>query len=258
MSFDFFNVSNLAFGSKLTAAFRQLDRLYQEADENIRGILEQQEIFNQYLNRNYQAPVPTKPFNACRSNEVINLVTGQTIFKSMDYNNGKINIEIIKHFPLLNRICRIYGESELLKGYAFFKLASSNSKPETEIRFSESSTAKSGELLLFEYHVDIPNKMVTVKDTANRLDVYPLDFTQYSGLSWGDLVSNPYTAENYECVIIKGYQWADTTSLRVVKNGTAITDTFCWGTRDHITLYLKPGDTIEGVWEEAKKLNYLL
>ena len=39
MTFDFFNTSNLAFGSKLTKAFNQLDRLCNEAEENIAKIL---------------------------------------------------------------------------------------------------------------------------------------------------------------------------------------------------------------------------
>lgn len=60
MTFDFFNTSNLAFGSKLTKAFNQLDRLCNEAEENIAKFLNQQSIFRDYVHRNYQVPVPTR------------------------------------------------------------------------------------------------------------------------------------------------------------------------------------------------------
>ena len=51
MSFDFFNTSLLAFGSKLYAAFVTLDALIREAESNVNQVISDQAIFNEYLNK---------------------------------------------------------------------------------------------------------------------------------------------------------------------------------------------------------------
>ena len=256
MGFDFFNVSNLAFGSKLTAAFKQLDGLYTEAADNIRQIIDKQEILRQYINRNYQVPEPNKPTNACRTNEVFNLIKGRTIIKDLRYDstNKTLTMELVKHSPVLNRITRATGSTTLESGYCFYKIAPSNANVNTTIRFSDTNDKKSDELFLIRFELDTINKSMMVLDGYDELNIYPLDFSQYTGISLGEVLPNPYTAKGYECVLIVGSEW---NGLLVKKNGVTIFDTKCWGNRDHVTLYLKPDDTISGNFDVIKRINYL-
>ena len=55
MSFDFFNTSYLAFGSKLYAAFVTLENLIMEAEDNLEQVKSDQAIYDEYLNKNYQS-----------------------------------------------------------------------------------------------------------------------------------------------------------------------------------------------------------
>ena len=49
MTFDFFNTSDLAFGGKLTSAFKQLFNKCKQAEDNIDSVLEKQAIYSDYL-----------------------------------------------------------------------------------------------------------------------------------------------------------------------------------------------------------------
>jgi hypothetical protein len=256
MSFDFFNASSLAFGSKLTAAFKQLDSLYTEAADNIKQIIDKQEILKQYINRNYQVPEPNKPTNACRTNEVFNLIKGRTIIKDLRYDltDKTLTMEFVKHSPVLNRITRATGSTTLESGYCFYKVAPSNAKVNTEIRFSETNDKKSDELFLIRFEVDTVNKSMMILDGYNELNIYPLDFSQYTGISLGDALENPHTAKGYECLLIVGNEQS---GLLVKKNDVTIFDTYCWGNRDHVTIYVKPDDVISGRFDVIKRLNYI-
>lgn len=74
MSFDFFNTSNLAFGNKLTTAFKQLFNNLQQAEDNITNVLERQSIYNDFVFKNYIVGNPSTPTSPCRSNEILNIV----------------------------------------------------------------------------------------------------------------------------------------------------------------------------------------
>ena len=67
MTFEFFNTSNLAFGSKLTSAFKTLDDMAQRSSNNINTLLSDLEFYEQYLDRNYRVPAPTTGTMAART-----------------------------------------------------------------------------------------------------------------------------------------------------------------------------------------------
>ena len=67
MPFDFFNLSNLAFGNKLTVAFTQLERLVREASEHIGILIQDLRAYSKYLNRNYIIPEPVNNTDGCSS-----------------------------------------------------------------------------------------------------------------------------------------------------------------------------------------------
>ena len=67
MAFDFFNTSNLAFGAKLTRAFKQLNDLLDAAEEHLTVVYGDLYIYGEYIDRNYLVPVPNRPDAACQA-----------------------------------------------------------------------------------------------------------------------------------------------------------------------------------------------
>ena len=84
MSYDFFNTSNLAFGAKITSAFRQLFASTEQARDNIQSVLDRQAIYSDYLFKNYIVGQPTIKTNPCRTNEILNLVKDLGFIKKLD------------------------------------------------------------------------------------------------------------------------------------------------------------------------------
>lgn len=84
MSYDFFNTSNLAFGAKITSAFRQLFASTEQARDNIQSVLDRQAIYSDYLFKNYIVGQPTTKTNPCRTNEILNLVKDLGFIKKLD------------------------------------------------------------------------------------------------------------------------------------------------------------------------------
>ena len=74
MTFDFFNASDLAFGGKLTSAFKQLFNKCKQAEDNIDSVLEKQAIYSDYFFKNYIVGEPTNATQPCRTNEILNLI----------------------------------------------------------------------------------------------------------------------------------------------------------------------------------------
>lgn len=74
MTFDFFNTSDLAFGGKLTSAFKQLFNKCKQAEDNIDSVLEKQAIYSDYFFKNYIVGEPTNASNPCRTNEILNII----------------------------------------------------------------------------------------------------------------------------------------------------------------------------------------
>ena len=254
MTFDFFNTSNLAFGSKLTKAFNQLDRLCNEAEENIAKILDQQSIFKNYAYRNYQVPVPTKGTSACRTNELFSVIYGEVFIRNLfwDTSTNQLVVDIVKHDKSTNRVSAMSGKTKIRKGYAYCTYASSNTKMNQTIRFSEERESKSNEVFLFGFFIDENDNSVTLTDSLDNLNLYPQDFTQYSTLTKGSTITLPYTAKTYECVALT----SNPDRVELYKNGTLIFSGTCWNTKTHIVLYLKPNDKLTGTVGTAFKISY--
>ena len=77
MTFEFFNTSSLAFGSKLTAAFKQLNNTMTYSLENIDRVLSDLDYYQQYIEKNYRVPSPTRPQMAVRTNEIFSVINAR-------------------------------------------------------------------------------------------------------------------------------------------------------------------------------------
>lgn len=161
MPFDFFNLSNLAFGNKLTLAFTQLERLVQEAREHIDILIRDIRIYAKYLNRNYQIPAPVKGSDGCRVDELLSIISEKVIVNNISYVSGELELDCIVFNPLTGIITKLQGYTTLSNGYCYFNYATSNnsvSKP--ALFFSDKNTIHGIEL--FKFKTDSKNKTVTI------------------------------------------------------------------------------------------------
>lgn len=161
MPFDFFNLSNLAFGNKLTLAFTQLERLVKEDREHIDILIRDIRIYAKYLNRNYQIPAPLKGSDGCRVDELFSIISERVIVDNISYSIGELRLECIIFSPSTGIVTKLQGYTDLKEGYCYFNRASSNnsvSKP--ALFFSDKNTVHGIEL--FKFKTDSKNKTVTI------------------------------------------------------------------------------------------------
>lgn len=239
MTFDFFNTSNLAFGSKLTAVFNTLEGLSTEAEDNLNVIIKVKEIYDNYTNRNYIAPRPTRPDAACRSNEVFDIIDNADCIKDISYSGGKLKVAYNIFNRNTNRYTIASGETTLKEGYAFAKNSISNRNPLSEVTFVSKYDASKGHFL-FRYSISSNGIINIIKDTGARIQFLTGDDTGYTSLTKGSYLSLPYTATEACCVaVISPYGNVD-----ISKNGTPIYKAWSNNARRGVILYLKKGDVL--------------
>lgn len=257
MSFDFFNTSYLAFGSKLTAAFITLNRLAEEAENNIEQVYKDQEIFNQYLNRNYLVPKPNSPDAPCRSDEFFDLMNDKEIYiRKIIYDNNKLEVKLTAFNRTNNRITKLSGSTKIKEGYACYKEAVSNIKHDRTIEFVEKQEDIKG-IVLFQYRIDKEGNINLVGSVAN-MSLVPFDISQYNGMEKGATLatnSAKYTSNDYQAVCIVG----TLPILQVNLNGKLVMGN-TWHLNNqnkrHCILYLKPDDIITGTYDSIFRINY--
>lgn len=256
MSFDFFNTSLLAFGSKLTAAFTTLTNNAKYAIENVDKALSELEYYQQYINKNYRVPVPTRSTMAVRVNEIYSVIDESVDIKELKYENNTFSVEVTYFNNSTNKITNAVGETSTLKeGYAYVVPSTTNTRMTKEIRFSSSDDKKGNEILLFKFRVDNEGKIFLGGDLRTTLKLFPQDATQYTSLSGGETITFPYTAQDYECICVIGY----IDNILVNVNDTTIIKGGGGGgyhNRNHAIIYLKKGDVVSGTIETGFKINY--
>lgn len=256
MTFDFFNTSHLAFGSKLTKAFLQLDRLCTEAEENQESLNTIIEQYSQYVNRNYKAPFPTRPDAPCRTNEIFDIINDLNSIKYLRINQeGNLECAINLFKRVSNRFTVATGTTELKKGYASVLDSISNARPEREIQFTE--TYPSSGNFLFEFRIDEYNNINIVGDSKSYF--IPGDFNHIVGMEYEkDVSTSSYTAEGNECIVCVGLGGRGNTIRRLtvkVDNATKINVGTKNG-KNFGVVYLKPGETLTGTMSRAFKVKY--
>ena len=254
MSFDFFNTSLLAFGSKLYAAFVTLDALIKEAESNVNQVISDQAIFNEYLNKNYQVPKPTRAQAPCRVDELFDIVNDKPIYiRQIAYSGGKLKVDVGLFNRTNNRITRLKGSTGLKAGYCYYSAESvSNTNPERELYFVDTISKVKG-TILFQYRIDSSN-VINVVGSVSNLFLIPNDISQYRNISLGNRVATigSYTAQDYECLCIIGKE----NNIEVKLNGTTILKGQGNRCVRHCIVYVKKGSTISGTYSEIYRINY--
>ena len=255
MTFNFFNTSRLAFGSKLTAAFKQLNNMMDNSLEAVDRALSDLDYYQQYINKNYRVPAPIRPQMAVRTNEIFSVIDEMNPIKELSYDEGIFTVRMALYNNRTHRITNAYGITELTEGYAFVMPSSSNTRIDREIRFSSSNNKQGSEILLFKFRIDDEGRIFLGGDLREVLRLYPQDATQYTGLSKGSGLTLPYTAQGYECLCLLGYR----NNIDVKVNGESIIRGAGGGVYDnynHAIVYVKKGDVISGTISSGFKVNY--
>ena len=211
MTFDFFNTSDLAFGGKLTSAFRQLFNLLQQAEDNIDSVLEKQAIYSDYFFKNYIVGEPTNATQPCRTNEILNIIQqkqGAINVSTQVVDVGlmvtvkanlydKVNntvTSLIDTFTVPKTDFRggipINGTTlnqYFLRKYVYIKLADNNMSMIVNANFTDKKKTEleDGEFLLFILNVN-PVGDYTLEQLDSRFKVTVGDFSSYKSIKLED------------------------------------------------------------------------
>lgn len=257
MSFDYFNNSMLAFGTKITRAFRTLEKLELEAEANVAQVIKDQEVFSEYIDRNYQVARPTRDESPVRTDEVFDILNDKEIYiRRLEYTEDNLRVDLVIFNRTNNRITQLSGTTTKKEGYVYFTSSLSNSKPKGKLQF-ESEPYLTDSDLLFQYRIDSLGNINLIGDTS-RLNIVPYDTSQYISMSKGSsLASNnaKYTSKDYEAVLIIGKP----SKIMVNLNDKWIfgnNEEMGYGNIRHCILYLKPDDVITGTYDKIFRINY--
>lgn len=274
MSFDFFNPSHLAFGSKLTKAFNQLDRLYLDAQDAFNDLKRVYDTYNQYVGKNYLCPTPNRPDAPCRTNELFDLINDVNTIKELKVKgDGKLFCAVNIFKRSTNRITIASGETELKAGYVFYTPSISNRQPERTLQFVEDQADGDGNFL-FEFRVDDDNNINIVGDSSSYF--LPGTIDSFNGMKYDSDVlvdahtgGSTYTATDNECIVCVGYarygenrQYTDGSTLSrwsqltIRVNGNLIFNITGIQQRNFGVVYLKPGDVLSGDIKQAFRVKY--
>lgn len=243
MSFDFFNTSHLAFGSKLTQAFNELEKDYQIASNNLASINEYLEIINQYASRNYRVPQPDSPTAPVRTNEIFDVFNDKPaniIDFYYDSSEQKVYLKILFYDKNTNLMTMAEGNTTIKNGYCYTKKSITNNYPNKTLSFTDSKQDNLG-VLLFQYNVNSQG-IINLTNVSSEIQLEQGDECAYSNISKGSNISFPYTATGYECICVVGKENNNDITLNgrtVIKGGGA-------NMKRHAIIYLKKGDVVAG------------
>lgn len=254
MSFDFFNTSYLAFGSKLYAAFVTLENLVKEAEDNLKQVKSDQVIYDEYLNKNYQVPKPASGSAPCRVNELFDIVNDKPVYiRKIQYVNGVLSVDVGLFNRSNNRITRLIGSTGARSGYCYYSSeAVSNTNPERELKFVDNISKVRG-TVLFEYRID-SSDVINIVGSVSNLFLIPSDISQYTSMNLGERVATigSYTTQDFECLCIIGKE----NDILVKLDGTTILKGQGRNNVRHCIVYAKKGATISGTYAEIYRINY--
>lgn len=212
MTFDFFNTSDLAFGGKLTSAFKQLFNKCKQAEENIDSVLEKQAIYSDYFFKNYIVGEPTNASNPCRTNEILNIIKNKkgniSVILNNDRNGNSIATVRANIYDFTNNIVTVIqdsftitkeewgvkvdtsvaGQKKLfVKRYFYAKLAKDNMSMivNVDVRMDKKTKLEEDEFLAFIVKVNPYGKYV-IDNVNPKFNILSGDFSSYKACHFVD------------------------------------------------------------------------
>ena len=215
MTFDFFNTSDLAFGGKLTSAFKQLFNKCKQAEDNIDSVLEKQAIYSDYFFKNYIVGEPTNASSPCRTNEILNIIKNKkgnifVILSNDAKGNSTVSVKA-NIYDFTNNIVTIIqdsftitkeewgvkvdtsvaGQKKLfVKRYFYAKPAKDNMSMivNVDIRMDKKTELEEDEFLAFIVKVN-PYGEYVIDNVNPRFNILSGDFSSYIGCHFSGTVS---------------------------------------------------------------------
>lgn len=252
MSFDFFNTSHLAFGSKLTQAFTELEKQLEFSKESIIRLQDYLDMVDSYTNRNYRAPVPSGETSPVRTNELFDIFNDKSCYIKDLYfntNDNLVHVKLLLYDQTNNLFTAAAGTSSIKKGYCYVKKSISNNYPIQTLSFSKVQDSSKG-TMLFQYRVDNRNQL-NLKNVNSIMLISAADDNEFRSVGFDGDISFPYTATDYECICAVG--WTD--NLYITLNNRVVCKGSGHKMQRHCILYLKPGDVVNGA-ERGFKIGY--
>ena len=130
MSFDFFNTSYLAFGTKITKAFRSLATFLDDANKRLEYVQGQLAYLDQYINKNYRVSTPTSAGAPVRCKEMYDVLKNNPVadlniqLATTDDVIDGISVRCTIFSPSKYKITNLSGEThELAKGSVYANLS---------------------------------------------------------------------------------------------------------------------------------------
>lgn len=261
MTFDFFNPSNLAFGKKITAAFQQLEQLRDKAEDHVDDVLNDLDVYQQFINRNYAAPQPTKGDMPARVADLFEILNHGNFIREFSYDKTtktyKIDAILWNETGSRYTVCKgtSEGKSEV---YCYVQYANSSKYPEKEIKFSETENSSLG--VLFAHFKD--------GYLSGKPEQYPLlnavsgDVTTWYDMTLGANIGSTYqNNEDYTALFASADSHDGNQVYRFKVNDRLLMQGaghWKYTNQAHAILYLKPKDKlVVDRFVIGKKINYL-
>lgn len=256
MSFDYFNTSHLAFGSKLTRAFRQLEKMCNDAELTIGRYTDDVSYLGEYINKNYRAPFPMDASNPVRADEILDVINDEIIIKEISYKDETLTVSLNYFNRVNNRFTIGKGSTTLKEGFAFMPNSVSNMNPTSEIKFVQNQAQGAGKQL-FKFRVDSMGNINIVYHPDSIVKFTAGSINHINNIAVGEEVSLPYTATDYEAILVvsKLIDWGNNFTTTI--NGKTMMSSNGYTHQNYFMAYLKPNDKLEAShYNKAYKLIY--
>lgn len=180
MTFNYFNTSYLAFGSKLKKAFKSLGGLLDNGYKKLDSLTYQLNFINSYIGKNYQVDNPNKGTDPCNCNTIYkvlgnNPIVGLDIEKN-ESNDG-IKVDLIYFDRINNKLCTASNSSKNLpNGIAYLIPSSINNNFNGEIRFVNQDTSNvpaTNAIKLFDYDLVKDENLIVLSNLSQYIELVP-------------------------------------------------------------------------------------
>lgn len=179
MPFEFFNTSYLAFGDRLTKAFRNLAGMLDELDESISQLEQDMAYVNNFIGRNYIVPTPSTNTSPVQGKQIFDVFSlNVCLINDISINeDGGINVEV-KYFNKNSCIfTNATGSSNGMKwGWAILTPSKTNSRIDRDITFTQDLSASQRSDVLFKFYIE--KNRINISEVSQY---FPMFASNYGG-----------------------------------------------------------------------------
>lgn len=276
MTYEFFNTSYLAFGIKITRAFKSLAQLFDNANENFQSITEQLSYIGKFIGRNYAVSIPDDPDEPCKCQMIydvlkINPISNLIILPATNDNDNidGITLSFDAINPNTNKPTKFSGTIHELRATVYARLSTRNNvlsgnlyydsldSDEDDKHYNYSTDVKGNIIRLFTYEYNTDEGSLLLSNVNKDINITSTGYNRkYSTMSILDKTSeyfnNPIKSRKMLLVVtpmtsgdvsisVKYSGDSDSTLVgQLIQSSGGHTGRFCF------PLYLNDGDTITG------------